>query len=131
MKSLTQYLKESLNVNEAKLKVGDKIKGSDGLTKDKTGEVMSIKNDMAQVDFGGGNKYGIALSRIEKGEFKIVNEAEIDSESEFRSYAETVLKNAHGDNYDESIASKMIDDLISEYGSDFGAMVGVLQNSLG
>lgn len=59
-----------------------------------------------------------------------MNESKIDSESEFRSYAETVLKNAHGDNYDESIASKMIDDLISEYGSDFGAMVGVLQNSL-
>lgn len=218
-------MNESLHVNEAKLKVGDKIKGSDGITKDKTGEVMSIKNDMAQVDFGGGNKYGIALSRIDNGEFKIVNEAKdqtitvivhggkklqyskadiqefiddfsaslgsdnlpkwlytsniyglkynkkkvlsmlqkmkdyegsaivvnvdgasnqhaivfesvnepkIDSESEFREYAKELLKNAHGDEYDESIASKMIDDLITKYGDDgeWGDAVGVLQNSL-
>ena len=60
-----------------------------------------------------------------------LNEALVSSESDFRKYAETVLKQAHGDDYDESIASKMIDDLLDQYGEDYGTMVGVLQSSLG
>ena len=56
-------------VSENEIKVGDKIKGSSGVTKDKVGVVTSINGDMAQVDFGRGDKYGITLRRIKEGEF--------------------------------------------------------------
>jgi carbonic anhydrase/acetyltransferase-like protein (isoleucine patch superfamily) len=52
------------------IKVGDKIKGSQGITKDRVGTIISIEGDMAQVDFGNGDKYGITLRRITEGEFK-------------------------------------------------------------
>ena len=55
------------------IKVGDKIKGTEGVTKDKIGTITSIKDDMAQVDFGNGDKYGITLRRINEGEFKKEN----------------------------------------------------------
>ena len=61
--------KEDKGSFENDIKVGDKIKGSSGVTKDKIGTVTSINGDMAQVDFGGGDKYGITLRRIKEGEF--------------------------------------------------------------
>ena len=65
---------ESVNENEAPVKVGDKLKMAyQGSTvRDKTGVVTSVSDDMAQVDFGGGDSYGILFSRI-KGN-KIINE---------------------------------------------------------
>lgn len=52
------------------IKVGDKIKGSQGITKDRVGTIISIEGDMAQVDFGNGDKYGITLRRVTEGEFQ-------------------------------------------------------------
>lgn len=57
---------------DVEISVGDKIIGSEGVTKNRTGRVTSINGDMAQVDFGGGDKYGITLRRIKEGEFKQV-----------------------------------------------------------
>lgn len=61
--------KEDTGSFENEIKVGDKVKGSSGVTKDKIGTVTSINGDMAQVDFGGGDKYGITLRRVKEGEF--------------------------------------------------------------
>ena len=61
---------ESVNENEAPVKVGDKLKMAyQGSTvRDKTGVVTSVSDDMAQVDFGGGDSYGILFSRIKGNE---------------------------------------------------------------
>jgi hypothetical protein len=61
-----------------------------------------------------------------------VNEAEVKSEADFKKYAETVLKKAHGDKYDEKIAGKVIDGLAKDVkDGDWGAAVGRLTSSLG
>ena len=62
-------------------KVGDElIMAYQGSTvRNKTGVVTSVSDDMAQVDFGGGDSYGILFSRI-KGEpysLNIVNDIDI------------------------------------------------------
>jgi len=64
------FLNESVNENEAPVKVGDKLKMAyQGSTvRDKTGVVTSVSDDMAQVDFGGGDVYGILFSRIKGNE---------------------------------------------------------------
>ena len=67
---------ESINENEAPVKVGDKLKMAyQGSTvRGKTGVVTSVSDDMAQVDFGGGDSYGILFNRIRGNE--IINEVE-------------------------------------------------------
>ena len=69
-------VEESINENEAPVKVGDKLKMAyQGSTvRGKTGVVTSVSDDMAQVDFGGGDSYGILFSRIRGNE--IINEVE-------------------------------------------------------
>jgi len=46
------------------LKVGDTVLVADVQGKDREGIIASINGDMAQVDFSGGDVYGIVLSRI-------------------------------------------------------------------
>lgn len=60
-----------------------------------------------------------------------VNEAKIESDADFKEYAENVLKKAFGEDYDDGTAQKMITDLIDKYGTDYGAMVGALTSGLG
>ena len=55
-----------------------------------------------------------------------VEEAEINSDEEFQEYAMKVLKQAHGDDFDEEKAQKAIDGLKSKYSGDYGAMIGAL-----
>ena len=55
-----------------------------------------------------------------------VEEAEINSDDEFQEYAMKVLKQAHGDDFDEEKAQKAIDGLKSKYSGDYGAMIGAL-----
>jgi hypothetical protein len=55
-----------------------------------------------------------------------VAEAEINSDEEFQEYAMKVLKQAHGDDFDEEKAQKAIDGLKSKYSGDYGAMIGAL-----
>lgn len=71
-----------------------------------------------------------AVKAYKKAINESVNEAEIKSDDEFKEYAETVLKKAFGEDYDENKAGDVIDGLISKYSSDYGAMVGALQSSL-
>ena len=64
-----------------------------------------------------------ALSRM--------NEKEITSDDEFKEYATTLLKKAHGDDFDEAKADDVINGLKDKYKGDYGAMVGALQSSMG
>lgn len=60
-----------------------------------------------------------------------VSEKEIKSDKEFEEYATAILKDAHGDEFDEAKAKEVIDGLKSKYSGDYGAMVGALQSSMG
>lgn len=60
-----------------------------------------------------------------------VNEKEIKSDEEFKEYAFEILKNAFGDEFDETKAQEVVDGLTSKYKSDYGAMVGALQSTMG
>ena len=92
---------ESINENEAPVKVGDKLKMAyQGSTvRGKTGVVTSVSDDMAQVDFGGGDSYGILFSRIRGNE--IINEDDLDKKygKSFmdKLEAEIILKQQLGD----------------------------------
>ena len=61
----------------------------------------------------------------------MINESEIKSAEDFAEYAETVLRKAFGDEYDEEKAKEMIDGITSKVDGDFGAAVGMLTKSLG
>ena len=92
---------ESINENEAPVKVGDKLKMAyQGSTvRGKTGVVTSVSDDMAQVDFGGGDSYGILFNRIRGNE--IINEDDLDKKygKSFmdKLEAEIILKQQLGD----------------------------------
>lgn len=75
-------VEESINENEAPVKVGDKLKMAyQGSTvRGKTGVVTSVSDDMAQVDFGGGDSYGILFNRIRGNE--IINEESVKMPSQ-------------------------------------------------
>jgi hypothetical protein len=64
---------------------------------------------------------------------KKAGQDEVTDEKSFREYAEGVLKKAHGDDYDEKIANKVIDGLISKVGKDgdWGQAIGRLTSGLG
>ena len=60
-----------------------------------------------------------------------INESKIKNAKEFEEYAMEILKSAHGEDFDEEIATKVVNDLKSKYGEDWGAMVGALQSGMG
>jgi hypothetical protein len=57
-----------------------------------------------------------------------LTENKISTKDEFEDYAYTILKKAHGENFDKEKADKIIADLIKKYDSDFGAMIGALNS---
>jgi hypothetical protein len=61
----------------------------------------------------------------------ISENGQINSADEFKEYAKVVLKEAHGDDYDESIADKTISGLLDKYDNNYGAMVGALTSGFG
>jgi hypothetical protein len=66
----------------------------------------------------------------EEVEESTVTEAEVNSDEEFMEYAMTVLKKAHGDNFDEAKAKETAEGILSKVNGDYGAAVGILQSSL-
>lgn len=60
-----------------------------------------------------------------------VSEKEIKNDGEFKEYATAILKDAHGEDFDEAKATEVIDGLLSKYSGDYGAMVGALQSTMG
>jgi hypothetical protein len=64
---------------------------------------------------------------------KKAGQDEVKDEKSFKEYAENVLKKAHGDDYDEKIADKVIKGIISKMGDskDWGQAIGRLTSGLG
>ena len=60
-----------------------------------------------------------------------VTEAEVNSDEEFVEYANTVLKQAFGEEFDEAKAKKVIDGILAKADGDYGTAVGMLTSSLG
>ena len=60
-----------------------------------------------------------------------VTEKEIKSADEFKEYAMAILKDAFGDEFDETKATETAEGLLKKYGEDYGAMVGALQSTMG
>ena len=60
-----------------------------------------------------------------------ISEKEITNEKDFEEYAMKILKQAHPDDFDEELASKVVSDLKAKYKDDFGSMVGALQGGMG
>lgn len=123
-------------VNEAKFRVGDKVSILSRSSKKPfdSGEVTRIQKDGMIVVNGlktFSSEIAIDADSLVKENAETVNEAEIKSEKEFEDYAMDVLKKSHPDDFDESIAKKVIDGLKDKYKDDFGAMVGALTSGFG
>jgi len=69
------------------------------------------------------------LRKLIKEMVQDIQEEDINSESEFKDYAINLLKKAH-DDYDQAIADKTIDGIIDKTDGDWGAAIGMIQNSL-
>jgi hypothetical protein len=70
-----------------------------------------------------------SISVVNEGK---VNEADIKNEKDFKEYAETLLKKAHGDKFDQKIADKVIAGISKDVkGDDWGAAVGKITSGLG
>jgi hypothetical protein len=69
---------------------------------------------------------------VKEAETKLmgVTEDKVESAEEFKKYGRTVLKKAFGDDYDEDKADKTLDGILKKVGKDYGAAVGILQQSL-
>lgn len=67
----------------------------------------------------------------EEMEESVVFEAEVKSEKDFREYAQTVLKKAFSEEYDEEKADKVISGIIGKVDGDWGAAIGMLTSGLG
>lgn len=83
-------------------------------------EKLSKKSDDEVIVKGSNDKIA-----IEEGE-------DVKDEKSFREYAESVLKKAHGDKYDEEIGKKVIDGIISKVkDNNWGEAIGRLTSGLG
>lgn len=111
-----------------------------------TGSIKNIDNYLKDVDRGGGAEFVYLwdekskkwmMADIYQGTGlvpafeSIVTEAEIKSDEDFKDYAETILKKAFGEDYDEAKAGEVIDGILSKSDGDYGAAVGMLTSSLG
>lgn len=137
-----------------KVKVQPESKGEELVTKDQniTTEVKGEGDDLkdatevpAEMGDGSETAAGIAGDIMNMGKVKAqpeskgealvgeakVEEKEIKSADEFKEYAMAILKDAFGDEFDETKATETADGLLKKYGEDYGAMVGALQSTMG
>ena len=137
-----------------KVKVQPESKGEELVTKDQniTTEVKGEADDLkdatevpAEMGDGSESAAGIAGDIMNMGKVKVqpeakgaalvgeakINEKDITSADEFKEYAMAILKDAFGDDFDETKATETADGLIKKYGEDYGAMVGALQSTMG
>lgn len=65
---------------------------------------------------------------------RIIEDKEINTDSELYDYAEAILSKAHGDKYDDAQMRKMVSNLIDKNSpdgkTDYPAIVAVIQNSV-
>ena len=137
-----------------KVKVQPESKGEELVTKDQniTTEVKGESDDLkdatevpAEMGDGSESAAGIAGDIMNMGKVKVqpeakgaalvgeakINEKDITSADEFKEYAMAILKDAFGDDFDETKATETADGLLKKYGEDYGAMVGALQSTMG
>jgi len=137
-----------------KVKVQPESKGEELVTKDQnvTTEVKGEADDLkdatevpAEMGDGSESAAGIAGDIMNMGKVKAqpeakgaalvgeakINEKDITSADEFKEYAMAILKDAFGDDFDETKATETADGLLKKYGEDYGAMVGALQSTMG
>ena len=137
-----------------KVKVQPESKGEELVTKDQniTTEVKGEADDLndatevpAEMGDGSESAAGIAGDIMNMGKVKVqpeskgealvgeakINEKDITSADEFKEYAMAILKDAFGDDFDETKATETADGLLKKYGEDYGAMVGALQSTMG
>ena len=137
-----------------KVKVQPESKGEELVTKDQNittdvkGEADDLKDATevpAEMGDGSESAAGIAGDIMNMGKVKVqpeakgaalvgeakINEKDITSADEFKEYAMAILKDAFGDDFDETKATETADGLIKKYGEDYGAMVGALQSTMG
>jgi hypothetical protein len=91
-----------------------------------------------ELDEGSMRDYIEEIKQIADGKLKHFSSirtkkfSEIKSEDEFRKYAHTVMKEAHGDNYSEEVTNKVVDDLIKDNpNAEWGELVGRLTSGFG
>jgi hypothetical protein len=63
-------------------------------------------------------------------EESVVNEAEIESDEEFKEYAYGILQKAFGDDFDEAKADEVVNGILGKSDGDYGKAAGILQSSL-
>ena len=137
-----------------KVKVQPESKGEELVTKDQniTTEVKGEADDLkdatevpAEMGDGSESAAGIAGDVMNMGKVKVqpeakgealvgeakITEKEIKSADEFKEYAMAILKDAFGDDFDETKATETAEGLLKKYGEDYGAMVGALQSTMG
>jgi len=137
-----------------KVKEQPESKGEELVTKDQniTTEVKGEADDLkdatevpAEMGDGSESAAGIAGDIMNMGKVKVqpeskgealvgeakINEKDITSADEFKEYAMAILKDAFGDDFDETKATETAEGLLKKYGEDYGAMVGALQSTMG
>lgn len=115
--------KEFLNEEKGSIKVGDILKGVEGIIKGKEGKVISINKDMLQVDFGNGDKYGITVSRVKDGKIfdKPINES-LPTEKRMSDIGTLIDRLTKLLSSDSILAKSIIKELGSGYKKDFDEM---------
>lgn len=120
-----EYLK---SLKEADLTKADVKKMVDDKTKDLEKKVDAAEDKAKAAE----DKAEDADKAADKAEKK-AGQDEVTDEKSFREYAINVLKQAHGDDFDQSIADKVIDGIVSKVGKDgdWGQAIGRLTSGLG
>jgi DNA repair photolyase len=133
MQKITEFVKEYKTLQESKRRDEENSK-FDSLLEAKLKElgVKSI-SELSEEELELFKEYVKNIK--EQLKKKSVNEKddEVKDEKSFKEYAENVLKKAHGDDYDQDIADKVINGIISKMGDskDWGQAIGRLTSGLG
>jgi hypothetical protein len=125
--SYVKSLKEELSKKDVKKMVDDKTKDLEK----KVDKAEDAAKEAGKEAEEAGKEAEAASKDAEKAEKK-AGQDEVTDEKSFREYAENVLKQAHGDKYDEEIGNKVIDGIVSKVKDDnWGEAIGRLTSGLG
>jgi hypothetical protein len=125
--SYVKSLKEELSKKDVKKLVKDETKDLEKKVEKAEDAAKDAEKQAAEA----GKEAETATKDAEKAKKKAGQE-EVTDEKSFREYAENVLKQAHGDDYDEKIGNKVIDGIISKTkDGDWGSAIGRLTSGLG
>ena len=136
MQKFTEFVKEHKSLLENKISE-DKATKFNELYEAKLKEMgakspLELSEEDSKVFFEYLKNLKEELKTDAKKADKVEEGDEVTDEKSFRKYAEAVLRKAHPDDYDESIANKVIDGLISKVKDDnWGEAIGRLTSGLG